>query len=641
MQQTSVPPDISTAASFEAINSEAVDDMSIGQLALAKAFFGEKLSERLADQHSSDEFATFCKAAGEDWSGHRTKFEHANHQEQTSPKPAPVPPENPADTIQAVALMLIQHERSAEADMANMVRKLDAALGDQATYLGVPEGIQGFIDVKDFLRQTAKMSHRKANKVIDRSKYITFSTARDLKPEGAAPKLPKIAEAFAQGRIPSENLDRIMQFDDDLNTYSHKVGKTPEYKDEVLQAFEPTLVEAAETATPEEITQAKHRWLEKIAHHIDADGPPPSTTLKKQPDNALRIRSHRDGSSTVSMHIEPVWAAFVKEFLNTNLNFKGKTPFLPEDIENLYRATAQARATQEEEDSETDETPGQDSFSSEPPTVEDFPQHPDEIAAEDADGNTYTSKEINILDRLSQAERAGAILLGALYSVMSMSPDEATAKTAHGAPAKLVIVQDIQTAYATLGLPALPEAVRRPDGPAGIMPTVIKCPDPSDNNSDDSVDADFTGHVNTVAWTPYQSEAVNVGPIHPANAETALCDVELVGQIWNGQDIVLNEYRSKRIFTTAQRKAIFARDKGCQAPGCSVQATYCQCHHRKEWSNDGMTNENNSVTLCSRHHSDVHNGKWTIRRLDGLTYFQPAPWVDPYQPLLRNLYWNT
>src|SRR5699024_12584074 len=81
-------------------------------------------------------------------------------------------------------------------------------------------------------------------------------------------------------------------------------------------------------------------------------------------------------------------------------------------------------------------------------------------------------------------------------------------------------------------------------------------------------------HAKPDPYARYQSEAVTVGPIHPTHAEPTLCDVELVGQIWNAQDVGLNEYRSKKLFTPAQRKAIFARDKGCQAPGCMIQATY-------------------------------------------------------------------
>ena len=171
----------------------------------------------------------------------------------------------------------------------------------------------------------------------------------------------------------------------------------------------------------------------------------------------------------------------------------------------------------------------------------------------------------------------------------------------------------------------MPQTVRRPEGPDGILPTIMKRPapdDPGENLSSTGYnDTSLNGHANPEAWTPYQSEAVNVGPIHPNHAEPTLCDVELVGQIWNGQDVVLNEYRSKRLFTTAQRKAIFARDKGCQAPGCMIQATYCQCHHCKEWSTGGQTNEDNAITLCAHHHADVHNGKWTIRKVDGVTYF--------------------
>lgn len=337
-----------------------------------------------------------------------------------------------------------------------------------------------------------------------------------------------------------------------------------------------------------------------------------------------------------------MWGATLREFLNTNLNYKGNTPLLPDNIDNLYQAAADAKAPQDEPDESTSDEPNTPSHAASPLDKE-VPDVPDQIVAEDAEGNTYTAQQINLMDKLSQGERAGAILLGALHAVMSMDPREATAKTAHGSPARLVIVQDIQTAYETLGLPALPEAVRRPDGPEGILSAVIRRPNPNNPNAPNehtNSDHAYTGHVNPVPWTPYQSEVVNVGPLHPKNAEPALCDAELAGQIWNGQDIVLHEYRSKRMFTTAQRKAIFARDKGCKAPGCTVQATYCQCHHCKEWSNEGFTNEHNGITLCSRHHTDIHHGKWRIRKIDGITYFQPAAWLDPYQPLLRNLYWD-
>ena len=153
--------------------------------------------------------------------------------------------------------------------------------------------------------------------------------------------------------------------DEDLAKYAAIVDQTSEYKDLVLQAFETTLQEAAETATPEEITQAKQRWFERIAYHIDADGPSPSQAFKKQPDNALYLRSHNDGTATVSMHMDPVWAAVCQEFLNTKLNYKGNKPLLPENIENLYKAMAEAKAAQQKESTEQDK-PTKAVYSQEP-----------------------------------------------------------------------------------------------------------------------------------------------------------------------------------------------------------------------------------------------------------------------------------
>ena len=630
MAQTLVPPDISSAVLLDAINGDAVDEMSLGELALAKAFFGQKFSERLAAPESVNELATFDKAPGDDWSGLNSSSKLKQH--TLNDRPSPIPPDNTEDTIQSIALMISQHERSTEADMANLARKLEVAHRDPSAYLGTPEGVQAFKTPKDFFRQVLKMSGAKADKILRRAQYVTHGTNVSPALAGDTPKLPRMAAAFTQGLVSSENLDRFISMDQDLTKYAIGSGHTPEFKDEIVRSIEPMLVEAAASSTPEELSQSKHRLIEMIAHHIDADGPPISDVLGKKPDNALRIRSHQDGSTTASMHMDPSWGAFLKEFLNTNLNFKGDTPLLPDKIDNLYKAADDAKADHEDDSGKNTQDEQQTS-------------EPDKAIAEDASGNIYGSEEINTMDRLSHAERAGAILLGALYSVMSMSPKDGTAKSAHGSPAKLVVVQDIQTAYATLGLPGLPEAVRRPHGSGGILPTVIKRPNPDNPDPPAFIEHTgsedvYTGHVNPVPWTPYQSEIINVGPIHPKNAAQALCDVALTGQIWNGQDIVLHEYRSKRMFTTAQRKAIFARDKGCQAPGCTIQATYCQCHHCKEWCNQGQTNEHNGITVCSRHHSDIHDGKWRIRKINGITYFQPAPWVDPYQPLLRNLYWN-
>lgn len=44
--------------------------------------------------------------------------------------------------------------------------------------------------------------------------------------------------------------------------------------------------------------------------------------------------------------------------------------------------------------------------------------------------------------------------------------------------------------------------------------------------------------------------------------------------MWNGPDIVLREQRTRRLLLLSQRRAILARDRGCQAPG-SIQISRC------------------------------------------------------------------
>lgn len=269
MEQTLVPPDIHSAVFLDAINADAVDDMSLGQLALAKAFFGKKLSERMANPKSMDEVATFRKADGQDWSGHTSLAEHE------ASKPAPVPPENSEDSLHSILAMLLQHERSSEADLANFARKLEVGVKDQQAYFGVPEGIRGFTDVKDIFRSVGKMSSYKANKITDRATYFTYGSSADRTEIGAAPKLPKMAEAFTQGTVSGENLDRTVALNADVMKYASGVGQTREYAEAIMRAVEPLILEAATSATPEEFRREKHRLIEKLAHHIDADGPPP------------------------------------------------------------------------------------------------------------------------------------------------------------------------------------------------------------------------------------------------------------------------------------------------------------------------------------------------------------------------------
>ncbi len=64
--------------------------------------------------------------------------------------------------------------------------------------------------------------------------------------------------------------------------------------------------------------------------------------------------------------------------------------------------------------------------------------------------------------------------------------------------------------------------------------------------------------------------------------------------------------RLTRLFTPAQRKALWHRDKGCAFPGCTTPPQWCEAHHVLHWIHGGLTDLRNAALLCPRHHHHVH-----------------------------------
>jgi hypothetical protein len=87
--------------------------------------------------------------------------------------------------------------------------------------------------------------------------------------------------------------------------------------------------------------------------------------------------------------------------------------------------------------------------------------------------------------------------------------------------------------------------------------------------------------------------------------------------------------RTERTATSAQRRVLAARDKGCVIPGCGVTAEACQVHHVTEWSAGGSTDPDNLVLVCWAHHRQVDLLMWTIHPADPLA---PVPEPDRGSP---------
>src|SRR5699024_1390930 len=125
-------------------------------------------------------------------------------------------PDNYVDTVPAIMCLMKTADRTNDAAMVNLVRKLDVAVKDQTAYLGVPDGLQGYANVKEVLRQYMRISGRKAGTLQTRAVYVGYGAATDRPVAGTTPKLPKVAASFATRKIPGEKLDRIIQMDEDL-----------------------------------------------------------------------------------------------------------------------------------------------------------------------------------------------------------------------------------------------------------------------------------------------------------------------------------------------------------------------------------------------------------------------------------------
>jgi hypothetical protein len=86
---------------------------------------------------------------------------------------------------------------------------------------------------------------------------------------------------------------------------------------------------------------------------------------------------------------------------------------------------------------------------------------------------------------------------------------------------------------------------------------------------------------------------------------------------------VLDVGRKTRTIPAAIRRALLARDRHCQFPGCTARR--CDGHHIRHWAEGGPTSLDNLTLLCRRHHRAVHEGGFTIARSDDgtPTFYRP------------------
>lgn len=111
---------------------------------------------------------------------------------------------------------------------------------------------------------------------------------------------------------------------------------------------------------------------------------------------------------------------------------------------------------------------------------------------------------------------------------------------------------------------------------------------------------------------------LNSGTLLPhAALEVLACDALIQRVVLDPAGQPLDVGRTRRTYTGDLRRAVHSRDRHCQWPGCTLRATWCEVHHLRRWADGGDTSLANAITLCTRHHHDVHRDRIHVRPSPG------------------------
>jgi hypothetical protein len=94
------------------------------------------------------------------------------------------------------------------------------------------------------------------------------------------------------------------------------------------------------------------------------------------------------------------------------------------------------------------------------------------------------------------------------------------------------------------------------------------------------------------------------------------CTAGLVPAVLGGGSEVLDLGRSRRLFSTAQRKALALTQSTCRADGCTVPSAWCEAHHATSpWCQGGRTDLRDGQLLCPWHHHRAHDDRYLVQTL--------------------------
>jgi hypothetical protein len=126
-------------------------------------------------------------------------------------------------------------------------------------------------------------------------------------------------------------------------------------------------------------------------------------------------------------------------------------------------------------------------------------------------------------------------------------------------------------------------------------------------------------------------------PVSVNTIERLACDSVFRRAMLGNDGEVLAFGKARYPFSSAQRKAIIARD-GDECLLCNSPVSWADTHHVQEyWTHgaEGETNVGNGVMLCEPHHDLIHHSEWQISMIGGIPHVLAPPEIDPGQTWKR------
>jgi hypothetical protein len=122
------------------------------------------------------------------------------------------------------------------------------------------------------------------------------------------------------------------------------------------------------------------------------------------------------------------------------------------------------------------------------------------------------------------------------------------------------------------------------------------------------IDADTLTGTMPVAWTSDHTH------LRASTAEVLLCDC-VIHRVIRAGNTILSYGRATHTVPANLFRATAVRDGGCRFAGCDRPIAWCDAHHVHFWRHFGLTELENLVLLCNRHHHLIHRHGWQLKLL--------------------------